>query len=81
MHILYIGQEAIVWTEYSEVDWLQVDKGVRQGCMVSPYLNVEYLLRDPRLEALWRKKCYYADDTTLIVIINKSSNNTSEGAQ
>ena len=33
---LYAGQEAIVRTEYGTTDWFKIEKGVRQGCILSP---------------------------------------------
>ena len=35
---LYAGQEAIVRTRHGTMDWLQIGKGVHQGCMSSPCL-------------------------------------------
>ena len=35
---LCAGQEATVRTEQGTTDWFQIRKGVRQGCMLSPYL-------------------------------------------
>ena len=35
---LYEGQEATVRTGYGATDWLQIGKGVRQGCILSPCL-------------------------------------------
>ena len=35
---LYAGQEATVRTRHGTTDWLQIRKGVRQGCILSPYL-------------------------------------------
>ena len=33
---LYTNQEAIVKTGHGTVDWFQIGKGVRQGCILSP---------------------------------------------
>ena len=33
---LYAGQEATVRTGHGTIDWLQIGKGVRQGCILSP---------------------------------------------
>ena len=35
---LYAGQEATVRTGHGTTDWFQIQKGVRQGCMLSPCL-------------------------------------------
>ena len=35
---LYVGQEATVRTGHGTTDWLQIRKGVRQGCILSPRL-------------------------------------------
>ena len=35
---LYAGQEAIARTGHGKTDWLQIRKGVRQGCILSPCL-------------------------------------------
>ena len=34
---LYAGQEATVRTGYGTIDWFQIGKGVRQGCILSIY--------------------------------------------
>ena len=34
---LYAGQEATVRTRHTTTDWFQIGKGVRQGCILSPY--------------------------------------------
>ena len=44
---LYAGQEARVRTRYGITDWLQIGKGVCQGCILSPYLfdlYAEYIM-------------------------------------
>ena len=33
---LYAGQEAIVRTGHGTTDWFQIEKGVCQGCILSP---------------------------------------------
>ena len=46
---LYAGQEATVSTGYGTTDWFQIGKGVRQGCILSPWLfNLyeEYIMRN-----------------------------------
>ena len=35
---LYAGQEATIRSRHETTDWFQVGKGVRQGCILSPYL-------------------------------------------
>ena len=35
---LYAGQEAIVRTGHGAMDWFQIGKGVRQGCILSTCL-------------------------------------------
>ena len=45
---LYAGQEATVRTGCGTTDWFQIGKGVRQGCILSPY--TEYIMRNAGLE-------------------------------
>ena len=45
---LYTGQEATVRTGHGTTDWFQIEKGVCQGCILSPYLfnlYAEYIMR------------------------------------
>ena len=50
---LYAGQEATVRTGHGTTEWLQIGKGVRQGCMLSPCLfnfYAECIMRNAGLE-------------------------------
>ena len=50
---LYAGQEAIVRTGHGTTDWLQIGKGVCQGCILTPCLfnfYAEYIMRNAGLE-------------------------------
>ena len=53
MRNLYAGQEATVRTGHETTDWFPIGKGVRQGCILSPYLfnlYTEYILRNAGLD-------------------------------
>ena len=75
---LYAGQEATVRTGYGTTDWFQIAKGVRQGCILSPWLfnfYAEYIMRKAGLEEAPSgikiagrniNNLRYADDTTLM---------------
>ena len=77
-HVLYAGQEATVRTGHRTTDWLQIRKGVHQGCILSPCLfnlYAEYIMRNAGLEEaqagiktagknINNLRC--ADDTTLM---------------
>ena len=46
---MYAGQEATVKTGHGTTDWLQIGKGVHQGCRLSPCLfnlYAEYIMRN-----------------------------------
>ena len=76
--MLYAGKEATVRAGHGTTDWFQIGKGVRQGCILSPFLfnlYAEYIMRNAGLgEAqagikIARKNVNnlrYADDTTLM---------------
>ena len=75
---LYAGQEATVRTRHGTTDWFQIEKGVRQGCILSPCLfNIyaEYIMQNAKLDEAQAgikiarrniNNLIYADDTTLI---------------
>ena len=50
---LYAGQEATVRTGHGTTDWFQIGKGVRQGCILSPWyfnLYAEYIMQNAKLD-------------------------------
>ena len=50
---LCTGQEAAVRTGHGTIDWFQIGKGVRQGCILSPCLfnlYAEYIMRNAGLD-------------------------------
>ena len=75
---LYAGQEATVRTRHRTTDWFQTEKGVHQGCILSPCLfnlYAEYIMRNAGMDEAQagikfagRNISYlrYADDTTLM---------------
>ena len=75
---LYACQEATVRTGHGATDWFQIGKGVRQGCILSPWLfnfYAEYIMRNAGLEETQAgikiagrniNHFRYADDTTLM---------------
>ena len=51
---LYAGQEATIRTRHGTTDWFQIQKGVHQSCILSPWLfnlYAEYIMR----KLGWRK--------------------------
>ena len=75
---LYAGQEETVRTGHGTTDWLQIGKGVRQGCILSPCLfnfYAEYIMRNAGLDEAQAgikiagrntNNLKYADNTTLM---------------
>ena len=75
---LYAGQEATVRIGHGKTDWFQIGKGVRQGCILSPWLfnfYAEYIMTNAGLEEAQAgikiagrniNNLRYADDTTLM---------------
>ena len=75
---LFTGQEATVRTRHGTTDWFQIEKGVCQGCILSPYLfnlYAEYIMRNTGLEEAQAgikiagrniNNLRYTDDTTLM---------------
>ena len=50
---LYAGQEVTVRTGHGTTDWFRTEKGVHQGCILSPCLfnfYAEYIMRNAGLE-------------------------------
>ena len=75
---LYAGQEATVRTGHGIMNWFQIRKGVRQRCILSPYLfnlYAEYIMQNARPDEAQAgikiarrniSNLRYADDTTLM---------------
>ena len=75
---LYAGQEATGRTRHETMDWVQIGKGIRQGCILSPFLfnlYAEYIMQNARLDEAQTgikidrrniNSLRYADDTTLM---------------
>ena len=52
---LYVGKEAIVRILYGTTDWFKIEKGVQQGCLLSPCLFIlyaEHIVRNASLNEL-----------------------------
>ena len=75
---LYAGQEATVRTGHGTTDWLQIEKEVHQGCILSPCLfnlDAEYIKQNAVLDEAQAgikiarrniNNLRYVDDTTLM---------------
>ena len=81
---LYAGQEATIRTGHETTDWLQIGKGLCQGCILSPCLfnfYAEYIMRNAGLEEEQAgiktarrniNHLRYADDTTHLQKVKRS---------
>ena len=79
----YAGQEATVRTGHGTTAWFQIEKGVCQGCILSPCLfnlYAEYIMRNAGLDESQAgikiagrntNNLRYTDDTTLMVEIEE----------
>ena len=75
---LSVGHEATVRTGHGTIDWFQIGKGVRRGCILSPCLfnlYAEYIMRNAGLDEAQAgikvarrniNNLIYADDTTFM---------------
>ena len=72
---LHAGQEATVRNGHGITDWFQIGKGVHQGCILSPCLDAEYIMRNAGLDEAQAgikvagrniNNLRYSDDTTLM---------------
>ena len=75
---MYAGQEATVRTRHETMNQFQIEKGVCQGCILSPCLfnlYAEYIMRNAGLEEAQDRiknarrninNLRYANDTTLM---------------
>ena len=75
---LYAGQEATIRNRHGTMDWYQIEKGLCQGCILSPCLfnlYAEYIMHNARLDEAQAgiktagrniNNLRFADDTTFI---------------
>ena len=75
---LHAGQEATVKTGHGTIDWFKIEKGVHQGCILSPFLfnlHAECIKQNAGLDELQAgfkisriniNNLRYADDITLM---------------
>ena len=72
---LFEGQETTIRTRHGTTNWFQFGKGVCPGCILSPCLYAEYIMRNAGLDEAQTgikisrrniNNLRYADDTTLM---------------
>ena len=79
---LYAGQEATVRTGHGTTDWFKIEKGICQGCILSPCLfdlYAKYIMRKAGLDEAQAGinagrnigNLRYADDTKLMAEIKE----------
>ena len=83
---LYASQKATLRTGHGKIDWFQIGKEVRQGCILSPYLfylYAEYIMKNAGMEEAQAgikiarrniNNLRYADDTTLMAESEEEQN-------
>ena len=88
---LYADQEAAVRTGPGTMDWFKIEKGVHQGCILSPCLFnicVEYIMQNARLDEAQAvikiagrntNDLRYAGDTTLMAESRETKEPLDEG--
>ena len=93
MRNLYAGQEATVRTGHGTTDWVQIGKGVCQGCILSPCLfnfYAEYIMRNAVPEETQAgikiagrniDNLRYADDITLMAESEEEPLDESESGE
>ena len=81
---LYAGQEVTVRIGHGKTDWFKMGKGVRQGCILSPFLfnfHAKYIMQNAGLDESQAgfktaggnlNNLRYADDTVLVVEVKRS---------
>ena len=81
---LYAGQETAVRNGDGTIDWFQIGKGARRGCIFSPLLfnfYAEYIMRSAKLDEAQAgikivkrniNNLRYADDTILMAESGKN---------
>ena len=86
---LYAGQKATVRTGHGTIDWFQIGKGVRQGCILSPCLfnfYAEHIMRNAGLDESQAEinlagrnvnNLRYTNDTTLMAESEEELENVS----